>query len=258
MDTQWYYMELGEERGPVSSKALLDLAKRGEVSRDTPVRAELSDRWVSAERIQGLFPPPSQFEFPKAAAPRTRTQPPNTPPGTGLGQPEPVETSNDAGPVEHQEAEPAAPRDARTSPDKHEATSRAVLRNVLGVAVATAILVFGSIICYSIYASEAEKAFQKMYDEWKEQEPLERRLIYARDIDVEALGAEIRSGIAVAVAARDRKIKNARMRALGTMGAVFPKMWFPFYPNLSPGRKSAAVFGGRDAEELEDVALEVG
>ena len=39
---------------------------------------------------------------------------------------------------------------------------------------------------------------------------------------------------------------------------AFPRICFPFSPNFSLGRKSAAVRGGGDAEELEDAALEGG
>jgi hypothetical protein len=40
--------------------------------------------------------------------------------------------------------------------------------------------------------------------------------------------------------------------------SAFPRICFPFSPNFSLGRKSAAVLGGRDAEELQDAALEDG
>jgi len=66
MASQWFYQVMGEEVGPISSAELRNLAQRGAVKQDTPVRNRPDQIWVPAERVQGLFavsnlapPPPS-------------------------------------------------------------------------------------------------------------------------------------------------------------------------------------------------------
>jgi hypothetical protein len=45
---------MGEDRGPVDSRTLRELAVGGEINRDTFVRRNDGD-WITADRIGGLF-----------------------------------------------------------------------------------------------------------------------------------------------------------------------------------------------------------
>jgi hypothetical protein len=56
MGSQWLYEVMGDEVGPISSVELRNLAQRGTVTRDTPVRQAPDGDWILAERVQGLFP----------------------------------------------------------------------------------------------------------------------------------------------------------------------------------------------------------
>lgn len=55
MSKLWYYSIGGIEQGPVSSSALRDLAKRGDLQPDDFVRKEGESHWRSAGRFKGLF-----------------------------------------------------------------------------------------------------------------------------------------------------------------------------------------------------------
>lgn len=69
MASQWFYQVMGEQNGPVSSEELRNLAQRGTVTPNTPVRKAPDGVWVPAERVNGLFaisgktpPPPPPVE----------------------------------------------------------------------------------------------------------------------------------------------------------------------------------------------------
>ncbi len=59
MATEWYFLNRGEQVGPVSGKKLRDLADFGEVSPGTPVRRIHDGEktpWTRAGAIKALFP----------------------------------------------------------------------------------------------------------------------------------------------------------------------------------------------------------
>ena len=51
---EWYYRILGEEIGPLSSKALLEKVRTGVIAVDTEVRKG-SSNWSPAGDVEGLF-----------------------------------------------------------------------------------------------------------------------------------------------------------------------------------------------------------
>jgi len=54
--SNWYYMIMGEARGPVDEEDLKQLAHRGEVTPDTPVRkGEEGTPWQTADHFSWLF-----------------------------------------------------------------------------------------------------------------------------------------------------------------------------------------------------------
>jgi hypothetical protein len=58
-NTVWYYYQvLSTAVGPVTIEELRELALKGIVNLDTPVRRSTSDQWMFAEKLAGLFPPP--------------------------------------------------------------------------------------------------------------------------------------------------------------------------------------------------------
>jgi len=60
MSDRWYYRLMGEKLGPISSSELKQLAESGKVAPDTVVRKGLDGDWVLAEKVRGLFEPPSK------------------------------------------------------------------------------------------------------------------------------------------------------------------------------------------------------
>lgn len=52
----WFCKVFDSDVGPVTLTTLRQLAKKGMVLRDTPIRPSLSDVWTSAKDIDGLFP----------------------------------------------------------------------------------------------------------------------------------------------------------------------------------------------------------
>ena len=52
--TQWFYDQLGQVFGPLSSAELLAKVKSGEIAANTPIRKDDS-QWVYAEEVNGLF-----------------------------------------------------------------------------------------------------------------------------------------------------------------------------------------------------------
>ena len=54
----WFYRLMGDVIGPVTSRALRDLASKGTIDFDTPVRKGTDGDWVSAASIKGLFAEP--------------------------------------------------------------------------------------------------------------------------------------------------------------------------------------------------------
>ena len=55
MASEWFYQAMGRQIGPVSAADLRNLAQRGTIAADTPVRKAPDGTWVVAERVQGLF-----------------------------------------------------------------------------------------------------------------------------------------------------------------------------------------------------------
>jgi hypothetical protein len=66
--SRWFYEVMGKQIGPVSSADLLALAQRGTVTYDTPIRKGPDGNWVSAKRVQGLFPAPNTTSPPMPTA----------------------------------------------------------------------------------------------------------------------------------------------------------------------------------------------
>jgi hypothetical protein len=52
---EWFYKELGKERGPVSFETLVRLAAENEIGPETRVRRSDSQDWVIAVKVPGLF-----------------------------------------------------------------------------------------------------------------------------------------------------------------------------------------------------------
>jgi len=59
MATKWYCMINEEERGPLDSSQLVDLAKSGLITPSDWLRPDGDDTWVPAARIKGLFEAPA-------------------------------------------------------------------------------------------------------------------------------------------------------------------------------------------------------
>jgi len=55
MANKWFYKEMGETCGPVSSMQLARLAQQGRISLDTFVRMDDDDQWMLAERLPELW-----------------------------------------------------------------------------------------------------------------------------------------------------------------------------------------------------------
>jgi len=56
MTMHWYVRIQGQEHGPLLPSQLKKYADSGKITRDTEVRRKVDDRWVSAQRVRGLFP----------------------------------------------------------------------------------------------------------------------------------------------------------------------------------------------------------
>lgn len=59
MSGAWYYKLMGDDIGPLSGADLRRHALDGKLTPDAYVRRGDSDRWVSADKVKGLFDPPS-------------------------------------------------------------------------------------------------------------------------------------------------------------------------------------------------------
>ncbi|QDU59452.1 hypothetical protein Pan216_02800 [Planctomycetes bacterium Pan216] len=55
MASRWYFVEDGEERGPMTSRAMRRLAIEGVIDEETLVRKGKEGRWVPARRVRGLL-----------------------------------------------------------------------------------------------------------------------------------------------------------------------------------------------------------
>ena len=77
MATQWYYMVMGEELGPVSSAELIEQAQAGVVTPDTFVRRATEENWHVAQSVSGLF---ENRGMPDAATPEEGPPPVAPPP----------------------------------------------------------------------------------------------------------------------------------------------------------------------------------
>jgi hypothetical protein len=73
----WFYRLMGDVMGPVTSRALRDLASKGTIDFDTPIRKGTDGDWVSAASIKGLFAEPEVF--PPVAPPPPRPKSANKP-----------------------------------------------------------------------------------------------------------------------------------------------------------------------------------
>ncbi len=63
MGKEWFFLKNGLEVGPLDSQSLIDLAKKGRIETETPVKLGLDGRWYKAKDVDGLFkteqtPPP--------------------------------------------------------------------------------------------------------------------------------------------------------------------------------------------------------
>ena len=58
MSSLWFFQVMGAEVGPLSPAELADKVKRGQIQADTQVRKGADGKWMSADRIKGLLPPP--------------------------------------------------------------------------------------------------------------------------------------------------------------------------------------------------------
>ena len=57
MSAQWYYKMLGDEIGPISTPQFRTLALDGQIAPDTYIRKGASGKWLTADRVKGLFDP---------------------------------------------------------------------------------------------------------------------------------------------------------------------------------------------------------
>jgi hypothetical protein len=55
MATEWYCLLMGAEMGPFTSKELLEMARRHQLTPDDSVRKGIDGNWVRAHRVKGLF-----------------------------------------------------------------------------------------------------------------------------------------------------------------------------------------------------------
>ena len=53
--TSWYFKDLGETIGPLTSLEIRKCAQNGQIKSDTLVTRDGTDRWVTADRVAGLF-----------------------------------------------------------------------------------------------------------------------------------------------------------------------------------------------------------
>jgi len=58
MSVNWYYQVMGEVIGPKTTAQIVRLAREGVVAPDTLVRKGEDGRWLTAEQVKGLMPPP--------------------------------------------------------------------------------------------------------------------------------------------------------------------------------------------------------
>jgi len=72
MAVEWFVHAKGREHGPFSSQQLKQLASRGQIGPETPVKQGAGGQWVRARRVKGLFetpaPTPSPTPKPRPAA----------------------------------------------------------------------------------------------------------------------------------------------------------------------------------------------
>lgn len=59
MSKAWYYEVMGSAIGPISSAELKRRVQLGQIQPDTPVRLGPEGKWQPADRVKGLFDPPS-------------------------------------------------------------------------------------------------------------------------------------------------------------------------------------------------------
>jgi hypothetical protein len=90
----WYYKLMGEEIGLLSAAELRQHALDGKLTLDTYVRRADSDRWISAEKIKGLF----DKQASQASPPVSPPQQPTIPSGRRHEEPRPQPATKPAQP----------------------------------------------------------------------------------------------------------------------------------------------------------------
>ncbi len=68
MAAEWYYRAMDEVRGPFTSAQFRQLAREGVISRLTNVQQGVNGNWVSAQRVNGLFPPSEPIDSAESVA----------------------------------------------------------------------------------------------------------------------------------------------------------------------------------------------
>lgn len=63
MIEEWYFLKNGVEVGPVTGQALFNLAQKGRIEKETPVKVGEDGIWNKAMDVEGLFIPESEAEL---------------------------------------------------------------------------------------------------------------------------------------------------------------------------------------------------
>ena len=63
MTAKWYFQMMGETVGPLTGGELRERALQGQISGETLIGKDGSDRWVRADRVQGLMDAPTDVEL---------------------------------------------------------------------------------------------------------------------------------------------------------------------------------------------------
>jgi hypothetical protein len=97
MASSWYFQSLGNVIGPISSTELRQRAALGQIDANTLVAKDAPERWVRADRVTGLIPPPGAHDAASAAAPVFDSAADLSPPAptlSGINIPPPVRKSD--------------------------------------------------------------------------------------------------------------------------------------------------------------------
>ena len=99
--TQWFVRVNGQEHGPIPAETLKQLALKGRITPDTPVKLGASGNWVAAGHVKGLFPPAAAN---RAASPMATSTPWSEPPTPASTVPPPVSSATSS----REQARPAS------------------------------------------------------------------------------------------------------------------------------------------------------